>query len=125
VRKNILFGSALEETVGYSRAVVMGNWCFCAGVTGSDPVSKVIPEDIGQQVENAFVTVEKVLLEAGFDMQDVVRVTYVTEPNMHDILAPRFGRRFSKIRPAATYLEVSGLAYPELKFEVEITAMKL
>jgi enamine deaminase RidA (YjgF/YER057c/UK114 family) len=126
MRRNVSFGSPLEEIVGYSRAVVMGNWCFCAGVTGSDPVTKSIPDDIQSQIENAFSTVERVLKESGFEMKDVVRVTYyVTESGMHDTLAPQFGKRFGSIRPAATYLEVSGLAYAELKFEIEVTAMKL
>jgi enamine deaminase RidA (YjgF/YER057c/UK114 family) len=125
MRRNISFGSPLESIVGYSRAVVVGDWCFCAGITGSDPDTKIIPTDVKEQINNAFSTAEKVLQQAGFSMEDVVRVTYyVTEPNLHDEIAPLFGARFSVIRPAATYLEVSGLAYPELKFEVEITAMK-
>lgn len=124
-RRNISFGGQLESIVGYSRAVVVGPWCFLAGTTGSDPHTKQILADIKVQVANAFGTAERALLEAGFAMSDVVRVTYyVTEPGIHDELAPLFGDRFRDIRPAATYLEVAGLAYPELKFEVEITALK-
>ncbi len=125
MRRNISFGGQLEEIVGYSRAVVMGPWCFLAGTTGSDPETKEIPADIETQIVNAFRTAERALLEANFAMSDVVRVTYyVTEHGRHDELAPLFGDRFRNIRPAATYLEVSGLAYPELKFEVEITAFR-
>jgi enamine deaminase RidA (YjgF/YER057c/UK114 family) len=126
MRRNVSFGSPLESIVGYSRAVVVGGWCFCAGITGSDPDTKIIPTDLKDQINNAFSTAGKVLQQAGFAMEDVVRVTYyVTEQNLHDEIAPLFGARFSAIRPAATYLEVSGLAYPELKFEIEITAMKI
>ncbi|AMS29929.1 MAG TPA: hypothetical protein DIU09_15560 [Hyphomonadaceae bacterium] len=125
VRRNISFGGQLEEIVGYSRAVVSGPWCFLAGTTGSDPETKEIPEDIKLQVANAFKTVKRALDEAGFDLADTVRVTYyVTEAGIHDQLAPLFGEHFRHIRPAATYLEVSGLAYPELKFEIEVTAFK-
>lgn len=124
-RRNISFGGQLESIVGYSRAVVVGPWCFLAGTTGSDPETKEIPGDVETQISNAFTTVERALGEAGFTMSDVVRVTYyVTERGRHDELAPLFGDKFRDIRPAATYLEVSGLAYPELKFEVEITAFK-
>jgi enamine deaminase RidA (YjgF/YER057c/UK114 family) len=124
-RRNISFGGQLESIVGYSRAVVVGPWCFLAGTTGSDPETKEIPGDVETQISNAFTTVERALGEAGFTMSDVVRVTYyVTERGRHDELAPLFGDKFHDIRPAATYLEVSGLAYPELKFEVEITAFK-
>lgn len=125
VRRNVSFGGALEGIVGYSRAVVVGNWCFLAGTTGYDPVSKATPPDIRDQIANAFATAERALGEAGFTMENVVRVTYyVTEPNIHDDIAPLFGAKFGAIRPAATYLEVSGLAYPDMKFELEITAMK-
>ena len=124
-RTKISFGGELEAIVGYSRAVVQGDWCFLAGITGSDPETKVVPGDLEQQVRNAFTTAARVLDRAGFSFEDVVRVTYyVTEPGMHDRLAPLFGAVFSDIRPAATYLEVSGLAYPSLKFEVELTALR-
>jgi enamine deaminase RidA (YjgF/YER057c/UK114 family) len=124
-RRNISFGGRLESIVGFSRAVVVGPWCFLAGTTGSDPETKQIPGDTETQIANAFKSAERALHEAGFSMSDVVRVTYyVTEPGRHDELAPLFGDRFRDIRPAVTYLEVSGLAYPELKFEVEITAFK-
>jgi enamine deaminase RidA (YjgF/YER057c/UK114 family) len=122
-RRNISFGGQLESIVGYSRAVVVGPWCFLAGATGSDPETKEIPSDLESQISNAFKTADRALREAGFSMSDVVRVTYyVTETGKHDEIAPLFGEKFRDIRPAATYLEVSGLAYPELKFEVEITA---
>ena len=124
-RRQVSFGSKLEEVVGYSRAVVDGDWCFLAGITGSDPVTKEIPGDIKLQIKNAFATLDKVLDEAGFSLEDVVRVTYYgTESNLHDELAPLFGAKFSTIRPAVTYLEVAGLAYPSLKFEVEVTALR-
>ena len=125
MRRRISSGGALEGVVGYSRAVVVGNWCFVAGTTGFDPVTKSTPPDISDQINNAFDTVGKALAEAGFGLEDVVRVTYyVTVPGIHDEIAPLFGARFGEIRPAATYLEVAGLAYPDMKFEVEITALK-
>ncbi|OBV12660.1 RidA family protein [Erythrobacter dokdonensis] len=125
MRRKITSGGALEAIVGYSRAVVVGDWCFVAGTTGFDPVTKSTPPDIRDQIENAFNTVGKALAEADFAFEDVVRVTYyVTIPGIHDEIAPLFGARFGEIRPAATYVEVAGLAYPEMKFEVEITALK-
>lgn len=125
MRRNISFGGKLEGVVGYSRAVVMGNWCFLAGTTGYDAVTQSTPADIKDQIANAFATAKRALTEAGFGFEDVVRVTYyVTMPGIHDEVAPLFGAIFGEIRPAATYLEVAGLAYPEMKFEVEITAMK-
>jgi enamine deaminase RidA (YjgF/YER057c/UK114 family) len=124
-RRLVSSGGKLETIVGYSRAVVVGDFCFVAGTTGFDPITQTTPEAIEDQVQNAFATAERALDQAGFRLEDVVRVTYyVTRPGLHDRLAPLFGAKFGDIRPAATYLEVSGLAYPEMQFEVEITAMK-
>ena len=124
-RRLISSGSPLESVAGFSRAVVQGDWCFLAGTTGYDPQTRSTPTDIRDQIRNAFRTAETALAAAGFSLEDVVRVTYyVTEPGMHDQLAPLFGAKFGQTRPAATYLEVAGLAYPEMKFEVEITALK-
>jgi enamine deaminase RidA (YjgF/YER057c/UK114 family) len=124
MRRKITSGGALESIGGYSRAVVVGDWCFVAGTTGFDPVTKSTPPNIRDQIENSFNTVGKALGKAGFAFEDVVRVTYyVTISGIHHEIAPLFGARFGEIRPAATYLEVSGLAYPEMKVEVEITAL--
>jgi enamine deaminase RidA (YjgF/YER057c/UK114 family) len=124
-RKLISSGSPWESVAGYSRAVVQGDWCFVAGTTGYDPATRSMPDDFRTQVENAFLTVEAALTEAGFSLRDVVRVTYyVTDPGRFEQLAPLFGAKFGEIRPAATYLEVAGLASPEMKFEIEITALR-
>jgi enamine deaminase RidA (YjgF/YER057c/UK114 family) len=118
-------GSRLEDIVGYSRAVVQGDWCFLAGMTGGDPKTGQVPIELAGQIHNALIKVDRTLSQAGFALSDIVRVTYyVTEPDMHDIVAPLFGEWFGSIRPAVTYLQVSGLAYPELKFEVEVTALR-
>src|SRR3546814_12304792 len=64
-----------EKQVGYSRAVVDGDWCFVAGTTGYDPVTKVMPESAAEQAKNALGVIEKALGEAGFALADVVRAT--------------------------------------------------
>lgn len=124
-RTLISSGSPFEKRAGYSRAVVQGDWCFLAGTTGYDLTTRSMPDDIRAQVENAFLTAEAALTEAGFSLRDVVRVTYyLTEPGRFEQLAPLLGARFGEIRPAATYLQVAGLADPAMKFEIEITALR-
>jgi enamine deaminase RidA (YjgF/YER057c/UK114 family) len=94
-------------------------------MTGGDPKTGQVPIELAGQIHNALIKVDRTLSQAGFALSDIVRVTYyVTEPDMHDIVAPLFGEWFGSIRPAVTYLQVSGLAYPELKFEVEVTALR-
>lgn len=124
-RTLISSGSPFEKQVGYSRAVVQGDWCFVAGTTGPDPATQIFPEDVRDQTRNAFTIIETALAKAGFALTDVVRVTYYfTRAGDHDIVAPILGEKFGGIRPAATALIVAGLIRPEMKVEIEVTAMK-
>jgi enamine deaminase RidA (YjgF/YER057c/UK114 family) len=123
-RTLISSGSPFEKQVGYSRAVVQGDWCFVAGTTGRDPDTGAMPDDVRDQVRNAFRIIDAALNEAGFSLRDVVRATYyITDISYHDIIAPLLGERFGEIRPAATVL-VAGLIRPEMKVEIEVTAFR-
>jgi enamine deaminase RidA (YjgF/YER057c/UK114 family) len=125
MRKLISSGSPFEAQVGYSRAVVQGDWCFVAGTTGRDPDTGDMPESVEAQTENAFRIIKDALDEAGFALGDVVRATYyITDMNDHDRIAPILGRHFGTIRPAATMVVVAGLIRPEMKVEIEITAYR-
>jgi enamine deaminase RidA (YjgF/YER057c/UK114 family) len=121
-RTLISSGSPFEKTVGYSRAVVQGDWCFVAGTTGYDPTTRSMPDDVCDQVRNALGVVEAALTEGGFALSDVVRATYyITDAAYWDAIGPVLGERFGAIRPAASCI-VCGLAKPEMK--VEVTALK-
>lgn len=123
-RKLISSGSPFEKSVGYSRAVVEGDWCFVAGTTGYDPVTREIPESAAAQARNALAVIEKALAEAGFAMSDIVRATYYfTDAAYWDEVGPTLGEMFGEIRPAATAL-VAGLVKPEMKVEIEVTALR-
>lgn len=110
--------------MGYSRAVVKGGWCFVSGVTGYDYATMTMPEDVADQGRNCFATIAKVLAEAGFTMEDIVRVQYtVTDAALVDDLIPILGATLGEIRPAATMV-IAGLIRPEMKVEIEVTAFK-
>ena len=66
MRKLISTGSPFEEKFAYSRAVVQGDWCFCAGTTGFDYQSMTMPEDPAEQTRNIFETIRRAIDEAGF-----------------------------------------------------------
>lgn len=124
-RKLISSGSPFEAQVGYSRAVVQGDWCFVAGTTGRDPDTGDMPEDVCDQTENAFRIIETALDEAGFALSDVVRATYyITDIAYGDAITPILGRKLGAIRPAATMVVVAGLIRPEMKVEIEVTAFR-
>jgi enamine deaminase RidA (YjgF/YER057c/UK114 family) len=124
-RRLISTGSPLEKTVGYSRAVIDGDLAFVAGTTGYDYATMTMPADVTSQSRNCFRTIEAALKEGGFAMADIVRATYyVTDANDVDAHFAVCGEVLGDIRPAATLLIVVGLARPEMKVEIEVTAKR-
>jgi enamine deaminase RidA (YjgF/YER057c/UK114 family) len=124
-RRLISTGSPLEKTVGYSRAVIDGDFAFVAGTTGYDYATMTMPPDVTSQSRNCFKTIETALKEGGFAMADIVRATYyVTDAKDVDAHFAVCGEVLGDIRPAATLLIVVGLARPEMKVEIEVTAKR-
>lgn len=122
--KRISTGSPFETTMGYSRAVVKGGWCFVSGVTGYDYATMTMPDSALDQTRNCFTTIARVLDQAGFTMEDIVRVQYtVTDAALVEEITPALGAALGGIRPAATMV-IAGLIRPEMKVEVEVTAFK-
>lgn len=123
-RKLISTGSPFEKTIGFSRAVAQGDWCFVSGVTGYDYSTMEMPEDVAEQARNCFATIDKVLEEGGFKREDIVRVQYtLVSPDMVELATPALGEALGEIRPAATMV-VADLIKPEMKIEIEVTAFK-
>ena len=121
-RRLISSGSRFESDIGYSRAVVDGDWVFVSGTTGYDYSRMTISDDVVAQCEQALVNVIAALTEAGADISDVVRVRYIL-PDRADFERcwPTLRRHFGSVRPAATMM-VAGLADVAMKFEIEVTA---
>jgi enamine deaminase RidA (YjgF/YER057c/UK114 family) len=124
MRKLISTGSPFEKTGGYSRAVVQGDWCFVAGTTGYDYATMTMPETVEAQARNCLATIAASLAEGGFDMADVVRAHYyITDASFADAVFPILGEAFGDIRPAATMI-VCNLIRPDMKIEIEVTALR-
>jgi enamine deaminase RidA (YjgF/YER057c/UK114 family) len=115
-------GSTFERDIGYSRAVVDGEWVFVSGTTGFDYSTMTISDDVVQQAEQCLRNISSALGEAGASMSDVVRVTYLL-PRAEDFPPcwPVLRRWFGAVRPAATMMSV-GLADPRMRIEIEVTA---
>jgi enamine deaminase RidA (YjgF/YER057c/UK114 family) len=124
LRRLISTGSPFEKTAGYSRAVVDGEWCFVSGTTGYDYATMTMPESVEQQTRNCLATISRALDEGGFALADVVRAHYyITDAAYVDQVFPILGEAFGEIRPAATMI-VCGLNKPEMKIEIEVTALR-
>jgi enamine deaminase RidA (YjgF/YER057c/UK114 family) len=121
-RRLISSGSEFERAIGYSRAVVDGDWIHVAGTTGFDYTSMTISEDVVAQAEQAFRTIDWALRQAGSSLADVVRVRYLL-PDREDFEPcwPTIRRWFGECRPAAT-MQVCGLSDHRMRIEIEVTA---
>jgi enamine deaminase RidA (YjgF/YER057c/UK114 family) len=123
-RNLISSGSHFETDIGYSRAVVDGDWIFVSGTTGFDYKTMTISHDVRVQCEQTLQNIEAALKSAGAAMTDVVRVHYIF-PDRHDFEPcwPVLRKYFADVRPAATMIE-AGLADHRMRIEIEVTARK-
>lgn len=123
-RRLISSGSDFEKKVGYSRAVIQGNWLFMAGTTGFDYEKMTISDDIVDQTRQTLQNIDHTLEKAGFNREDIVKVMYIL-PNASEfelcwtILREYFGEAL----PAATMISAA-LFDPRMKIEIEVTAIK-
>jgi enamine deaminase RidA (YjgF/YER057c/UK114 family) len=117
-------GSVFEEQMGYSRAVVDGDWIFVSGTTGFDYATMTISDNVAEQAEQCLKNIQSALNDAHADLQDVVRVMYIF-PDAKDFPAcwPVLRQYFGTIRPAATMI-AAGLADPKMKIEIQVTALR-
>lgn len=123
-RQLISSGSTFEAEIGYSRAVVVGEWVFVSGTTGFDYAAMSIADDLVAQTEQCLKNIDAALREAGSNLQEVVRVTYVLPDGAEfERCWPVLRKYFGEIRPAAMMIS-AGLADPRMKIEIEVTAMK-
>jgi len=123
-RWTISSGSRFEALAGYSRAVVDGEWVFVSGTAGYDIRKNTISDDAAEQTRQSLSVIATALAEAGATLADIVRVrVYVAD--RADIMAVSrvLAETFSDPRPANTTI-VCGFATPEMKVELEVTALK-
>ncbi len=121
-RQLISSGSPFEREIGYSRAVVDGDWVFVSGTTGYNYATMAISTDVVEQCEQTFRNIDAALRQAGGKMADVVRVTYIL-PNREDWRAcwPVTCKWLGEARPAATMMQ-AGLQDDAMKIEIQVTA---
>src|SRR5688500_6704026 len=100
-RKLISSGSTFEAQIGYSRAVVDGEWIFVSGTTGFDYSTMTIPDGIVAQTEQCLRNIVHALEQAGASLADVVRVTYVVpQAREFEQTWPTLRKFFGGVRPA-------------------------
>ena len=124
-RTNFTTGAPWEETVGYCRAVRVGNTIEVSGTVAIDEEGKVIGagEHYGQ-THYILQKIAAVLQQAGASLADVVRTRmYVTDISHWQDYGRAHGEVFRDIKPCTSMIEVKGLIAPEYLVEIEVTAM--
>jgi len=124
MRKLISSGTKFEKEIGYSRAVVQGNWVVVSGTTGYNYETMTIEDDIISQTEQCLINISNALIQAGSNLDEVIRVTYIlTDATEFEKCWSTLRKYFGKIRPAATMFS-AGLADPKMKIEIQVTPLK-
>ncbi|MEJ5262290.1 MAG: RidA family protein [Ignavibacterium sp.] len=124
-RINISSGVIWEETVGYSRAVMIGNIIEISGTTAVVNGEIVGKDDPYLQTVTILEKIKSTLNELGASLNDVIRTRmFVTDISRWKDFAKAHQEYFGKIKPATSMIEVKSLIDPAMLIEIEVTAIK-
>jgi enamine deaminase RidA (YjgF/YER057c/UK114 family) len=116
-------GSPFEPTIGFSRAVRVGDRVIVSGTGPVVPAGKCA-DDVSVQARRCFEIIETALEEAGASLRDVVRTRmYITAAEYADAVGEVHGAVLGAVRPAATMVVVTELLDPAWKVEIEAEAV--
>ena len=122
-RRRVSSGSPFEPTIGFSRALRVGDRVWVSG-TGPVWADGTCPDDAGTQTRRCFDIIFAALAEAGATLTDVVRTRmYLTRADDADAVSAVHGELFSEILPAATMVVVAALLDPRWRIEIEVDAL--
>jgi enamine deaminase RidA (YjgF/YER057c/UK114 family) len=123
-RQKISSGVKWEETVGYSRAVRVGNRIYMTGTTATDSAGNIVGEgDAYAQTVQAIRNIEQALKQSGGSLEHIVRTRiFVTDISRWRDYGRAHQEFFGSIRPCATMVEVRALIDPRMLVEIEVEA---
>lgn len=124
-RSYVSSGTSWESSVGYSRAVRVGNQVFVSGTTATNADGTTFATgDPYRQTQFILKRIEHALREVGGSMNDVVRTRmFVTNIDQWEEIGRAHGECFADVRPAATMVEVKRLISPDHLVEIEVDAI--
>lgn len=124
-RINFASGAPMEEKVGYSRAVRIGDRVLVGGTTATNPDGTVeAPGDAYLQSKIVFQRMEEVLGRAGATLADVVSIhIFITDVSLAKDSIRAYSEFFKPYKPLCTMVGISALFRPEQIVEIEAEAI--
>ena len=124
MRKLISSGRPWEEQAGYSRAVRVGNMIEIGLTSPSAPDGSILHDgDVYRQSQLSLKIIGEALEEAGASFGDVIKTNIMMlDTNRWAEAAKAHAEVFKDIRPALSFIGVSGFFDPAIHVEVEVTA---
>jgi enamine deaminase RidA (YjgF/YER057c/UK114 family) len=123
-RINISSAAPWEKTVGYSRAVRIGDHIEVSGTIAVEDGEVVGKGDARVQTRFILKKIKQTLESLGASMNDVIRTRmYVTDIRLWEEVGGAHGEFFQDIQPATSMVEVSQLIGPHYLVEIEATAV--
>jgi 2-iminobutanoate/2-iminopropanoate deaminase len=113
-----------EPISHYTDAVRVGDLLFVSGCVPTDGAGNVVGgDDVAAQARKTFENIGAILAAAGAGFADVAKVTvFLTDIDDRPLINPVRKEFFGDAKPASTLIEVSRLAIPGIKIEVEAVA---
>ena len=122
-RQRISSGSPFEATIGFSRAVRVGDRVMVSGTAPVWPDGSCDP-DPAVQARRCLEIIVEALAAAGADAEDVVRTRmFITDRTYAEAVGRAHAEVFSDVRPASTMVVVAGLLDHRWHVEIEAEAV--
>ena len=124
MRKKLSSSAIWEDTIGYSRAIRVGNIIEIAGTAAVKNGDVVHTGDAYNQTLYILKIIDHVLKQLDAKLEDVVRTRiYLKNVNDWEEVGRAHGEYFSKIKPVSTMIAVSSMINQEMLVEIEATAI--
>jgi enamine deaminase RidA (YjgF/YER057c/UK114 family) len=123
-RQRAASASPFEESIGFCRAMRVGERILVSGTAPIEDDGASTPGDAGAQADRCFALIVRAIEGLGGRVEDVVRVRmFVTDIAVADLVSASHARWMKPARPTATLVAVSALYRPEWQVEIEAEAM--
>jgi len=124
VSRELRVAGLAEPISHYTDAVLAGDTLYVSGIVPVDASGTVAGgDDVVAQAREVFAILTRVLEAAGAAAADVVKVTvYLLDVDDRSAINPVRQEFFGDARPASTLVEVSRLAVPGARLEIEAIA---